>query len=94
MHFADNVHVIKDNLFQVPPLFQIIHDCTQTDWREMYQVFNMGHRMELYVDAQDAQAIINISESFGVNAQIIGRVEGMDSGKKLTIKSAHGEFVY
>lgn len=93
LHFVDNVHVIKDNMFDVPPLFKLIQSESNTDWKEMYQVFNMGHRMELYVKEEVAQAIIDISKTFDVDAQIVGRVEASDS-KKLTIKSAHGEFVY
>lgn len=75
LHFVDNVHVIKDNLFPVPPLFQLIQEQSGTDWKEMYQVFNCGHRMELYVPQDIAQEIIEISESFGVAAQIVGRVD-------------------
>lgn len=93
LHFVDNVHIIKDNLFDVPPLFKTIQKESNTDWKEMYKVFNMGHRMELYVPENIAQEIINISESFGVPAQIVGRVETFE-GKKLTIESAFGEFVY
>lgn len=93
LHFVDNVHVIKDNMFDVPPLFKTIQKESNTDWKEMYKVFNMGHRMELYVPENIAQEIIAISESFGVAAQIIGRVENYE-GKKLTIQSAYGEFVY
>lgn len=93
LHFVDDVHVIKDNLFDCPPLFELIHAESGTDWKEMYKVFNMGHRMEVYVGEQHAQTIIDISKSFGVDAQIIGRVESADS-KKLTIKSEFGEFVY
>ena len=93
LHFVDNVHVIKDNLFDVPPLFKTIQEESNTDWKEMYKVFNMGHRMELYVPQELAQSIIEISESFNVPAQIVGRVEAFD-GKKLTIKSAFGEFIY
>ena len=93
LHFVDNVHVIKDNLFDVPPLFKTIQEESNTDWKEMYKVFNMGHRMELYVPQELAQSIIEISESFNVPAQIVGRVEACD-GKKLTIKSAFGEFIY
>jgi phosphoribosylformylglycinamidine cyclo-ligase len=92
-HGVDNVHVIKDNLFAVPPLFKLIQEQSQTDWREMYQVFNCGHRMELYVAQEIAQNIIEISQSFGVEAQIVGRVEASES-KKLTIKSEFGVFEY
>lgn len=93
LHFVDSVHVIKDNLFPVPPLFQLIQEQSGTDWKEMYQVFNCGHRMELYVPQDIAQDIIEISESFGVAAQIVGRVETSES-KKLTIQSAYGVFEY
>jgi len=93
LHFIDNLHIIKDNLFPVPPLFQLIQEQSKTDWKEMYQVFNCGHRMELYVPEAIANAIIAISQSFGIEAQIIGRVEASDS-KKLTIKSDYGTFDY
>lgn len=93
LHFVDNVHVIKDNLFPVPPLFQLIQEQSKTDWKEMYQVFNCGHRMELYVPAEVAQDIIEISKSFHIEAQIVGRVEKSDS-KKLTITSEYGTFEY
>jgi len=93
LHFVDNVHVIKDNLFPLPPLFQLIQEQSKTDWKEMYQVFNCGHRMELYVPAEVAQDIIEISKSFNIDAQIVGRVEQSDS-KKLTIISEYGTFEY
>jgi phosphoribosylformylglycinamidine cyclo-ligase len=93
LHFVDNVHVIKDNLFPVPPLFKLIQEQSQTDWKEMYQVFNCGHRMELYVPAEIANDIIAISKSFGVEAHIVGRVEASET-KKLTIKSEFGTFDY
>ena len=93
LHFVDNVHVVKDQLFETPPLFTLIQQQSGTDWKEMYKVFNMGHRMEIYVNKEHAQEIINISKQFGVNAKIIGKVEKYQ-GKKLTIKSQHGEFVY
>ncbi len=93
LHFIDNLHVIKDNLFAVPPLFKLIQEQSNTDWKEMYQVFNCGHRMELYVPQEIADDIIAISNSFNVDAQIVGRVEASDN-KKLTIKSTYGEFVY
>ncbi|MCK3685524.1 AIR synthase related protein [Maribellus sp. YY47] len=93
LHFVDNVHVIKDNMFLVPPLFKLIHEQSGTDWKEMYKVFNMGHRFEIYCDEDVAQEIIKISESFNIDAQIIGRVESFE-GKKLTIRSEKGEFVY
>jgi len=93
LHFIDRLHVTKDQLFEVPPLFKLIQNQSDTDWKEMYQVFNMGHRMELYVDEKHAAQIIQISESFGVAAQIIGRVESSVS-KQLTIKSEYGVFDY
>ncbi|MVZ62818.1 AIR synthase related protein [Sphingobacterium humi] len=93
LHFVDDVHVIKDNLFPVPPLFELIQKESNTDWQEMYKVFNMGHRMELYVPEAIAADIIQISESFGIPAQIIGRVEAADR-KKVTIRSPFGEFIY
>ena len=93
LHFVENVHVIKDNLFAIPPLFKTIQEESNTDWKEMYKVFNMGHRMEIYVPEDIAAGIIEISQSFGVDAQIVGRVEEFD-GKKLTIESEHGTFIY
>ncbi len=93
LHFVDDVHVIKDNMFEVPPLFDLIQKSSGADWKEMYQVFNMGHRMEVYCDESVAQEIIAISESFNIPAQIVGRVEAHD-GKKLTITSDKGQFIY
>ena len=93
LHFIDDLHIIKDNMFTVPPLFKLIQSQSDTDWKEMYQVFNCGHRMELYVKPKIADAIIKISKSFNVDAQIIGRVEAANS-KKLTIKSEFGVFEY
>ena len=93
LHFVDNVHVIKDNLFPVPPLFSIIQEQSGTDWKEMYKVFNMGHRFEIYVRPEMAAGIIAISESFGIEARIVGRVESSE-GKKLTIKTDKGTFFY
>ncbi|CAI8283057.1 MAG: Phosphoribosylformylglycinamidine cyclo-ligase [Cryomorphaceae bacterium] len=93
LHFVDNVHVIKDNMFELPVLFKLIQDESGTDWKEMYKVFNMGHRMELYVPKEIADDIIAISESFNVEAKIIGRVEAFE-GKKLTINSEFGTFTY
>ncbi|MCF6213145.1 MAG: AIR synthase-related protein [Flavobacteriaceae bacterium] len=93
LHFIENLHIIKDNLFDLPPLFKLIQEQSNTDWKEMYQVFNMGHRMELYVPENTAQDLIAISKSFDVAAQIVGRVETASS-KKLTIKSAFGTFIY
>ena len=93
LHFIDNLHIIKDNLFEMPPLFKMIQEQSKTDWKEMYQVFNCGHRMELYVDQDIAQDVINISKSFGVDAQIIGRVANC-ADKKLTISGNYGIFEY
>ena len=93
LHFVKNLHIIKDNLFGVPPLFKLIQAESKTDWKEMYQVFNMGHRMELYVPQEIADNIIEISKSFNVDAKIVGRVEASET-KKLTIKSEFGEFFY
>ncbi|MCB9186083.1 MAG: phosphoribosylformylglycinamidine cyclo-ligase [Flavobacteriales bacterium] len=92
LHFIDSGHVIKDNLLSVPPLFRIIQEESGTSWDEMYKVFNMGHRMELYVPEEIAADIISISKSFNVDAQIVGRVE--EGAKKLTIRSEFGEFIY
>ncbi|ALU27062.1 AIR synthase related protein [Myroides odoratimimus] len=93
LHFVDKLHIIKDNMFPVPPLFKLIQEQSNTDWREMYQVFNSGHRMELYVRPEVAADIIAISESFNVKAQIVGRVEASEE-KKLTITSEYGTFKY
>lgn len=93
LHFVNDLHIIKDNMFELPPLFKMIQEESGTDWKEMYQVFNMGHRMELYVNESIAQQIIDISNSFNVDAQIIGRVEAANS-KKLTIDSEFGIFEY
>ena len=93
LHFIDELHIVKDNMFPVPPLFKLIQKESKTDWKEMYQVFNMGHRLELYVDPKIADEIIEISESFDVDAQIIGKVEAANT-KKLTIKSEFGEYEY
>jgi phosphoribosylformylglycinamidine cyclo-ligase len=93
MHFIDRMHVVKDNLFPAPPLFEMIQKSSGTPWEEMYRVFNMGHRMELYVDKADAQAVIDIAAEFGLEARIIGRCEPATSGQ-LTIRSEFGEFRY
>ena len=93
LHFIDNLHVVKDNMFSVPPLFKLIQEQSKTDWKEMYQVFNCGHRMEIYTSPEVAEDIINISKSYQVDAKIIGRVEASDV-KKLTIKSDYGVFEY
>ncbi|MGE0770267.1 MAG: AIR synthase related protein [Cyclobacteriaceae bacterium] len=93
MHFVEHVHIIKDNLFEVPPLFRMIQEESQTEWKEMYKVFNMGHRMEIYVNQSLAQPIIEVANQFGVAAQVVGRVEPSDR-KMLTIRSEKGEFTY
>lgn len=93
MHFVENKHVIKDNLFPVPPLFRTIREQSGTDWAEMYKVFNMGHRMEIYVSPSEAERIMEISRSFGIEARIIGRVEEAETNR-LTIKSEFGTFEY
>ncbi len=93
LHFIDKLHIIKDNLFPTPSLFRIIQNSSHTEWKEMYKVFNMGHRMEIYCDQKLAEHIIDISKSFNVAAQIVGRVEPSDE-KKLTVKSSHGVFEY
>jgi len=93
LHFIDNLHIIKDNLFDTPPIFDIIQQNANTGWAEMYKVFNMGHRMELYVPKEAAQHIINVAAKYNVDAQVIGRVES-NTGKKLTLKSKHGVFEY
>lgn len=93
LHFIENLHVIKDNLFPVPPLFTLIQEQSGTSWKEMYQVFNMGHRMELYVPEAIAADIISISQSFNINAQIIGRVEAAEQ-KQVTVKASAGTFIY
>lgn len=93
LHFIDNLHIIKDNMFEVPPLFKLIQEESKTDWKEMYQVFNMGHRMELYVPEAIANKIIEISKSFNVDAQVVGRVAAHNE-KKLTISGENGTFVY
>lgn len=93
MHFVENKHVVKDNLFPVPPLFRIIQEQSGTDWKEMYKVFNMGHRMEVYVAPEDAQAVIDVAKSFDIDARIVGRVDDAPANR-LTIKSEHGVFEY
>lgn len=94
LHFIDDLHIIKDNLFEVPPLFQFIQEESKTSWKEMYQVFNMGHRMELYVSQEQADQICAISRQFNVDAKVIGRVETSDQGKRLSIRSDKGSFSY
>ncbi|WP_136468447.1 AIR synthase related protein [Flagellimonas onchidii] len=93
LHFVDSLHIIKNNMFPIPPLFKLIQEQSSTDWKEMYQVFNCGHRMELYIDEAIAEEIISISKSFDVDARIIGKVEASDH-KKLTIQSEFGKFEY
>ena len=93
MHFVENKHVVKDNLFPAPPLFRIIQEQSGTDWKEMYKVFNMGHRMEVYVAPEDAQAVIDVAKSFNIDARIVGRVDDAPANR-LTIKSEHGVFEY
>lgn len=93
LHFIDDLHIIKDNLFDTPPLFKLIHKSSGTDWKEMYKVFNMGHRMEVYLPNEHAQQIIDIASAFNVEARIIGRVEAA-AKKQVTLKSEHGEFTY
>jgi phosphoribosylformylglycinamidine cyclo-ligase len=93
LHFIENLHVIKDNLFDIPPLFKLIHGASGTDLKEMYKVFNMGHRMEVYLTDKHAQKVIDISKSFGVEAQVIGQVESSDK-TQVTLKTAQGIFTY
>ena len=93
LHFIDKNHVIKDNLFDIPPVFKLIQNESGTDWRDMYQVFNMGHRLEFYLDVDDAKKIIDISNSFNIDAKIIGKVEKANE-KMLSIKSDRGQFDY
>ncbi len=93
LHFVNDVHIIKDNLFPLPPLFKLIQEQSKTDYKEMYKVFNMGHRLEIYLSEQDAQKVIAIANSFNIDAQIIGRVEA-HKGKKVTIRSEFGVFEY
>ena len=93
LHFVNNLHIVKDNMFDVPPLFKMIQQQSKTPWQEMYKVFNMGHRMEIYTDAATAEEVIAISKSFGIDAKIIGHCH-QSQGKSLTIKSEFGEFNY
>lgn len=93
LKFVDKLHIVKDNMFPVPPLFKIIQEQSNSDWEEMYEVFNMGHRFEFYLPEQYADVIINIAKEFNVGAQIIGRVEELNS-KKLTIRGEYGEYEY
>ncbi len=95
LHFTEGVHVVKDNLFDTPTLFKLIQQESKTEWREMYQVFNMGHRMEMYTDEATAQTIIDKAAEFNIYAKIVGRVQASDDGaNQLTIRSEHGEFTY
>jgi phosphoribosylformylglycinamidine cyclo-ligase len=93
LHFIDDLHVIKDNLFETPPLFKIIQQESGTDWKEMYKVFNMGHRMEVYLEEKWASEVISIAADCGVEAKVIGRVVD-HKGKKVTVNSQHGNFTY
>ena len=93
LHFVKNLHIIKDHLFPIPPLFEMIQKESQTDWQEMYKVFNMGHRMEIYLPAEFTEEVIAISNSFGVDAQIIGRVESADRAQ-VTIDGEKGKYIY
>jgi phosphoribosylformylglycinamidine cyclo-ligase len=93
LHYVENLHIVKDKLFSVPPLFKMIQEESNTSWKEMYQVFNCGHRLEIYCNSQFAETIISISESFGIDAQVVGFVESAAT-KQVTIKSDKGEFVY
>jgi phosphoribosylformylglycinamidine cyclo-ligase len=93
LHYIDDLHIVKDNLFPIPPLFKLIQEESKTSWKEMYQVFNCGHRMEVYCDAAFADTVISISKSFGIDAQIIGYIEQANK-KQVTIKSINGEFIY
>ena len=93
LHFVgDNCRVVKDNMFPIPPLFKVIQECSGTDWAEMYKVFNMGHRLEVYVAPEDAETVIAISKGFNIDAQVVGRIE--EGKKSLLIKSEYGEFEY
>lgn len=95
LHFiADGMHVVKDNLFPIPPLFRLIREQSGTDWKEMYKVFNMGHRFEIYLSPEHADEVISISKSFGIDARIVGHVESCEGAKRLTIISDYGQFEY
>lgn len=94
LHFVDNLHIIKNNLFELPPLFKIIREESGTDWKEMYKVFNMGHRMEIYLPEQYAEEVIQIANAFQIDAKVIGNVAPSEGAKKLTLKSPFGTFIY
>ena len=93
LHFVDKLHIVKDNMFEIPPLFKIIQDASHTDWKEMYKVFNMGHRLEIYTDEKSALGMMEIAKTFNIDSQIIGHVEASNK-KELTIKSVYGQFEY
>ena len=93
LHFVENMHIVKDNMFPIPPLFEIIQKESNTDWKEMYKVFNMGHRLEVYLPQEYAQKVIDIANSFNIDAQIVGRCEE-GKGKSLTLTSPYGTFEY
>jgi phosphoribosylformylglycinamidine cyclo-ligase len=93
LHFIEGLHVIKETLLPVPPLFKMIQEESKTEWSEMYRVFNMGHRLEIYTDAVSAERMIELARTFHIDAQVVGRVEASDR-KMLTIRSQHGEFIY
>ncbi len=93
LHFIEDLHIVKDNLFATPPLFELIQKESKTDWKEMYKVFNMGHRLEVYLSEEKAEQVISIAKSFAIDAQIVGRVE-THRGKKVTVHSEHGSFEY
>jgi phosphoribosylformylglycinamidine cyclo-ligase len=93
LKFVKNAHILKDNLFALPPLFQLIQESSQTPWREMYQIFNMGHRMEIYLPARHADTVISIAEKYGIAAHVIGRVRRA-TGEKVSVKSPFGKFEF
>ena len=93
LHFVDNLHIIKDNMFEIPPLFKLIQEESHTDWKEMYQVFNMGHRLEFYLSENDAQTVIDIARSFNIDAQVVGYVEEAE-GEHVRVESPNGKFDY
>jgi len=93
LHFVEGLHVIKDNLFPIPPLFSLIYEQSATTWQEMYKVFNMGHRMEIYVDPADSDQVIAMAKRFGIEARVVGRVEKGET-TKLTLRTSYGEFIY